>query len=182
MTRPVVPKDFSAKQSQTIRLYPLSNYTFGTKETQPEEDPSVLARLKRLEEHYDKHGMRRTCEGILVCHEHNHPHVLMLQIANAFFKLYALPSNTNKLRKEPSNAKQTEQSILILGSTDQATTSTTKTTKSKASRNGSTSGSRPLARSSPARASMRIGRLAIRLRSGGGRTLRLSCTRSYRAM
>lgn len=31
--------------------------------------------------------MRRTCEGILVCHEHNHPHVLMLQIANAFFKL-----------------------------------------------------------------------------------------------
>lgn len=31
--------------------------------------------------------MRRTCEAILVCHEHNHPHVLMLQIANAFFKL-----------------------------------------------------------------------------------------------
>lgn len=32
--------------------------------------------------------MRRTCEGVLVCHEHNHPHILMLQIANAFFKLY----------------------------------------------------------------------------------------------
>lgn len=47
----------------------------------------MLARLKRLEEHYDLHGMRRTCEGVLVCHEHNHPHVLMLQIANAFFKL-----------------------------------------------------------------------------------------------
>ena len=31
--------------------------------------------------------MRRTCEGIMVCHEHNHPHVLMLQIANAIFKL-----------------------------------------------------------------------------------------------
>lgn len=50
----------------------------------------MLARLKRLEEHYDQHGMRRTCEGVLVCHEHNHPHVLMLQIANAFFKLYVL--------------------------------------------------------------------------------------------
>ncbi|THC91493.1 hypothetical protein EYZ11_009050 [Aspergillus tanneri] len=84
---PIVPKDFSAQQPQTIRLYPLSNYTFGTKETQPEEDPSVLARLKRLEEHYEQYGMRRTCEGVLVCHEHNHPHVLMLQIANAFFKL-----------------------------------------------------------------------------------------------
>lgn len=86
---PILPKDFSAQQPEKIRLYPLSNYTFGTKETQPEEDPSVLARLKRLEEHYEQHGMRRTCEGILVCHEHNHPHVLMLQIANAFFKLYA---------------------------------------------------------------------------------------------
>src|SRR3954453_19226223 len=85
---PILPKDFDANQPKTIRLYPLSNYTFGTKETQPEEDPSVIARLKRLEEHYEQYGMRRTCEGILVCHEHNHPHVLMLQIANAFFKLY----------------------------------------------------------------------------------------------
>lgn len=85
--RPVIPKDFNANQPKTIRLYPLSNYTFGTKDGQPEEDPSVLARLKRLEEHYAEHGMRRTCEGVLVCHEHNHPHILMLQIANAFFKL-----------------------------------------------------------------------------------------------
>ncbi|KAI9781094.1 MAG: hypothetical protein M1816_002565 [Peltula sp. TS41687] len=84
---PILPKAFSANQPKTIRLYPLSNYTFGTKENQPEEDPSVLARLRRLEEHYEQHGMRRTCEGILVCHEHNHPHILMLQIANAFFKL-----------------------------------------------------------------------------------------------
>lgn len=84
---PILPKDFNANQPKTIRLYPLSNYTFGTKDGQPEEDPSVLARLKRLEEHYNEHGMRRTSEAILVCHEHNHPHILMLQIANAFFKL-----------------------------------------------------------------------------------------------
>lgn len=84
---PLFPKDFNANQPETITLYPLSNYTFGTKETQPEEDPSVVARLTRLEQHFNQHGMRRTCEGILVCHEHNHPHILMLQIANAFFKL-----------------------------------------------------------------------------------------------
>ncbi|KAK0334465.1 hypothetical protein LTR91_016911 [Friedmanniomyces endolithicus] len=78
---------FDERQPPPIRLYPLSNYTFGVKETQPEEDPSVKDRLRRLEEHYEKHGMRRTCEAVLVCHEHNHPHVLMLQIANAFFKL-----------------------------------------------------------------------------------------------
>jgi cleavage and polyadenylation specificity factor subunit 5 len=78
---------FDARQPETIRLYPLSNYTFGVKEPQPEEDDSVKERLKRLEQYYEKHGMRRFCEGVLVCHEHNHPHVLMLQIANAFFKL-----------------------------------------------------------------------------------------------
>ncbi|EGX94387.1 cleavage and polyadenylation specific factor 5 [Cordyceps militaris CM01] len=84
---PVLPLDFNGNQPPTIRVYPSSNYTFGVKETQPEEDPSVIARLRRLEEHYAEHGMRRTCEGILVCHEHNHAHILMLQIANAFFKL-----------------------------------------------------------------------------------------------
>lgn len=50
----------------------------------------MLARLQRLQEHYEQYGMRRTCEGILVCHEHCHPHILMLQIANAFFKLLVL--------------------------------------------------------------------------------------------
>ncbi|KAL5612800.1 hypothetical protein BROUX41_004116 [Berkeleyomyces rouxiae] len=93
---PVIPQAFNAQQPATLRLYPLSNYTFGVKETQPEEDASVVARLHRLEEHYAVHGMRRTCEGILVCHEHNHPHILMLQIANAFFKLpgdYLLPGD-----------------------------------------------------------------------------------------
>jgi cleavage and polyadenylation specificity factor subunit 5 len=35
--------------------------------------------------------MRRTVEGVLVVHDHGHPHILMLQIANAFFKLYAPP-------------------------------------------------------------------------------------------
>ncbi|KIW44003.1 uncharacterized protein PV06_05047 [Exophiala oligosperma] len=114
---PILPPPFTANQPETIRLYPLSNYTFGTKETQPEEDPSVVARLKRLEEHYEKYGMRRTCEGILVCHEHNHPQVLMLQIANAFFKLPGdyLPHDADEIegfkmrlneRLAPANPKE----------------------------------------------------------------------------
>lgn len=44
----------------------VANYTFGTKEAQPEEDPSVLSRLNRLQEHYEKYGMRRSCEAILI--------------------------------------------------------------------------------------------------------------------
>lgn len=59
-----------------------------TKEAQPEEDPSVAARLQRLQNNYEDFGMRRTVEGVLVVHDHGHPHILMLQIANAFFKLY----------------------------------------------------------------------------------------------
>ncbi|KAJ3330841.1 hypothetical protein HDU76_004722 [Blyttiomyces sp. JEL0837] len=71
----------------TVTLYPLSGYTFGVKDAQPEEDPSVPARLQRLRTEYEKQGMRQTVEGVLVVHEHGHPHVLMLQIANSFFKL-----------------------------------------------------------------------------------------------
>ncbi|WPG98750.1 Cleavage/polyadenylation specificity factor subunit 5 like protein [Acrodontium crateriforme] len=96
---PPAALSFTERQPPPVRLYPLSNYTFGTKETQPEEDPSVKDRLRRLEEHYDQYGMRRTAEGVLVCHEHNHPHILMLVIANAFFKLPGdyLPHDVDEL-------------------------------------------------------------------------------------
>jgi cleavage and polyadenylation specificity factor subunit 5 len=70
-----------------IRLYPSSNYKFDIKDAQEEEDPSVPARLARLQEQYDKHGMRRTVEALIMCHDHAHPYVLMLQIANTFYKL-----------------------------------------------------------------------------------------------
>ncbi|UZJ54865.1 hypothetical protein CBS101457_004185 [Exobasidium rhododendri] len=72
---------------QTLTLFPLSSYTFTTKTAQPEEDPSVAARLQRLQNQYEDLGIRHTAEGVLVVHDHGHPHVLMIQIANAFFKL-----------------------------------------------------------------------------------------------
>lgn len=81
------PEKPSSEMASTIILQPLSAFTFTTKEAQPEEDPSVAARLQRLQNNYEDFGMRRTVEGVLVCHEHGHPHVLMIQIANAFFKL-----------------------------------------------------------------------------------------------
>lgn len=85
---PPIPLPFNEGQPETIRIYPVTNYTFDVKEYQPEEDSSVMARLQRLQDQYEKHGMRRTCEAILVCHEHGHPYILMLQIANTFYKLY----------------------------------------------------------------------------------------------
>uniref|UniRef100_A0A3B3ZET7 Cleavage and polyadenylation specificity factor subunit 5 n=1 Tax=Periophthalmus magnuspinnatus TaxID=409849 RepID=A0A3B3ZET7_9GOBI len=72
---------------RTINLYPLTNYTFGTKEPLYEKDGSVAARFQRMREEFDKMGMRRTVEGVLIVHEHRLPHVLLLQLGTTFFKL-----------------------------------------------------------------------------------------------
>ncbi|KHN82537.1 Cleavage and polyadenylation specificity factor subunit 5 [Toxocara canis] len=73
---------------RAINLYPLTNYTFGTKEPQAERDHSVQARFQRMREEYEKIGMRRSVEGVLLVHEHSLPHVLLLQIGTTFFKLW----------------------------------------------------------------------------------------------
>lgn len=73
--------------SRDLIIYPLSNYKFTSKDAQQEEDPTVVARLKRLQKDFDAFGMRRTVEGVLVVHDHGHPHILILQVSNAYFKL-----------------------------------------------------------------------------------------------
>lgn len=70
-----------------VNLYSLSNYTFGTKESQYEKDASVSARFQRMRDEYESLGMRRTVEAVLIVHEHNLPHVLLLQLGASFFKL-----------------------------------------------------------------------------------------------
>ncbi|XP_071198242.1 cleavage and polyadenylation specificity factor subunit 5-like [Salvelinus alpinus] len=72
---------------RTINLYPLTNYTFGTKEPLYEKDSSVAARFQRMREGFEKIGMRRAVEGVLIVHEHRLPHVLLLQLGTTFFKL-----------------------------------------------------------------------------------------------
>lgn len=67
--------------------YPLTNYTFGTKEPLFEKDPSVPARFQRMRDEFEKIGMRRSVEGCLLVHEHGLPHVLLLQLGTTFFKL-----------------------------------------------------------------------------------------------
>lgn len=68
--------------------YPLSNYTFGTKEAVYERDSSIHRRLGRMRDEFAKWGMRRTVEGVLIVHEHGLPHLLLLQLGSTFFKLY----------------------------------------------------------------------------------------------
>ncbi|SCZ90553.1 BZ3500_MvSof-1268-A1-R1_Chr1-3g02061 [Microbotryum saponariae] len=70
-------------------VYPL-DYVFNTKDPQYEEDP---------QNDFEQYGIRQTVEGVLLVHEHGHPHVLLLQVANAYFKLpgdYLKPNEPNK--------------------------------------------------------------------------------------
>jgi cleavage and polyadenylation specificity factor subunit 5 len=40
-----------------------------------------------MRDEYDKVGMRRSVDGVLIVHEHGLPHVLLLQLGSTFFKL-----------------------------------------------------------------------------------------------
>ena len=50
--------------NRSISLYPLTNYTFGTKDPLYEKDPSVQARFQRMREEFVKVGTRRSVEGV----------------------------------------------------------------------------------------------------------------------
>lgn len=83
------PQTFMAwPSSPSLTLYSLDSYTFGVKDPLVEKDPSVAARLKRMEEKYEVEGLRRSVEGVMLVHQHKHPHVLLLQLpGNTFFKV-----------------------------------------------------------------------------------------------
>lgn len=58
-------KNPSLTLNRQINLFPLTNYTFGTKDPFYEKDASVPQRFQRMREEYDKLGIRRSVEGIL---------------------------------------------------------------------------------------------------------------------
>lgn len=76
-----------ATMNRIIKVYPLANYIFCSKEPLFEKDPSVPARFQRMRDEFDRIGTRRSVEGVVLVHEHNLPHVLLLQLGTTFFKL-----------------------------------------------------------------------------------------------
>ena len=61
----------------------------------PLQDMTPPARLSRMEAKYESEGLRRTVEGVLLIHQHDHPHVLLLQFGPNAFRLCAPhPSRT----------------------------------------------------------------------------------------
>ena len=80
-------RERSSQFERLTNLYPLTNYTFGTKEPLYEKDNSVMARFQRMRDEFASIGMRRSVEAVLLVHEHGLPHVLLLQLGTTFFKL-----------------------------------------------------------------------------------------------
>ncbi|KAL4858339.1 Insulin-degrading enzyme-like 1 [Chlorella vulgaris] len=70
-----------------LAVYPVGNYTFGSKPPKFEKDSSVATRMDRLKDKYSREGLRRSVDAVLVVHEHGHPHLLVLQMGASFFKL-----------------------------------------------------------------------------------------------
>ncbi|WVQ95149.1 hypothetical protein IAU59_002243 [Kwoniella sp. CBS 9459] len=82
----------------THTIHPIAGYTYVEREPQPEEDNSVTTRLRRLEYQFGESGIRRSVEALMLVEVHGFPHVLVLQVANAFYKLpggYLDPSETD---------------------------------------------------------------------------------------
>jgi cleavage and polyadenylation specificity factor subunit 5 len=75
-----------------VNLFPLENYTFGTKDAMYEKDKTVEARFQRMKDEFEQLGMRKTVEGVLIVHQHKLSHILLLQLGpsasgTVFFKL-----------------------------------------------------------------------------------------------
>lgn len=75
-------------RERIINLFPLSNYTFGTKEPMYEKDRTVEARFQRMRQDFETYGLRRSVEGVLLVHEHNLPHILLLQLGKSTKRIH----------------------------------------------------------------------------------------------
>lgn len=71
-----------------LHLYPVDNFTFGSKDALLEIETSYHHRMAQLAESFKAEGMRRTVEAVLLTYQNNHPHVLLLQLGETnIFKL-----------------------------------------------------------------------------------------------
>ncbi|XP_058106163.1 pre-mRNA cleavage factor Im 25 kDa subunit 1 [Magnolia sinica] len=77
----------SSSSSNVIDIHPLSGYYFSSKEAIPDKDDTLSDRILRMKSNYAATGMRTCVQGVLLVELFRHPHVLLLQVRNSFFKL-----------------------------------------------------------------------------------------------
>jgi hypothetical protein len=66
-----------------------------------------------MRDEFDKIGMRRSVEGVLLVHEHGLPHVLLLQLGTTFFKLPGGELNAGEDEVEGLKRLLTEVNIVL---------------------------------------------------------------------
>jgi len=71
----------------TVSLHSINSYSFGCKNPTVDKDANVIARLNRMREKYAEEGIRRTVDAVMLVMEHNHPHILLVQVNPHYFKL-----------------------------------------------------------------------------------------------
>ena len=74
-------------QQSKLDVFHLGNYTFSMKDQDQDRDNTPNARIQRLKVKYAQEGMRRSVDAVLVVHQHGHPHILLIQMANNYFRL-----------------------------------------------------------------------------------------------
>ncbi|XP_044470910.1 pre-mRNA cleavage factor Im 25 kDa subunit 1-like [Mangifera indica] len=77
----------TSDQRYVLDIYPLSNYYFGSKESIPFKDETLHDRVQRMKSIYAVHGLRTCVEAVILVELFKHPHLLLLQVRNSFFKL-----------------------------------------------------------------------------------------------
>ena len=64
----------------SITVYPLANYTFGTKAVLKDLEPINPAnQIEQLYKNFSIKGVQISVQGILIVHDHHHPNLLMIQ-------------------------------------------------------------------------------------------------------
>lgn len=87
-TSPIVAAPITPIAMPFLHLYPIDNYTFGSKDSVMEIETSYHNRMTQLADSFKTEGMRRTVEAVMLTYENNHPHVLLLQLGETtIFKL-----------------------------------------------------------------------------------------------
>ncbi|XP_051149422.1 pre-mRNA cleavage factor Im 25 kDa subunit 1-like [Andrographis paniculata] len=76
-----------SSNSDSLDVYPLSCYYFGSKESVPVKEETVVDRVARMRANYDAHGMRNSVAAVIVVELFKHPHLLLLQLRNTIYKL-----------------------------------------------------------------------------------------------
>ncbi|KAF8393587.1 hypothetical protein HHK36_021831 [Tetracentron sinense] len=70
-----------------LDIYPLSGYYFGSKDAVPDKDETLFDRTQRMKINYAEYGLRTCVEAVIMVELFKHPHLLLLQVRNSFFKL-----------------------------------------------------------------------------------------------